>query len=514
MSRMGRHTDEQTLEFIKRLKDKGQALGYETVEEYSMLDGRYAGDLVWLLAKDQPPIITFEIETGDSLRVFKNTSKYFDTTAKDIPKPFRHFIIVIRGRLSEGTRIPLQRYINHYNISLFEDVAHDPEATRVLFEELDELKVQLKDLVARYLSSGNIDATLQGIITGIQRGMPPFFIKPKEVWVGFSSGKREDPSRPHVVSLSAATPEGEPTLLQRIHDAMRTGETIRLTKEDRVQMEIPGLGKIEPDYVELRSENLQGFPVELLTTNSQNSIELILVKESETEKHLVLSNAAQGVPYKFKFTVRKQDGSLAVSFDFDMSEADPFQAVRFLDFLQNAKKENRWLVRSVADEKTLLDGPFPVVFKAPSESEMRTLRILADIQQNTGTRLPMPSSISSEEAETISKLYQITKKGEVQLQMSSLTVSLTGEEAKFLLARTNGDIVIDNFQAKATQHTESLFGVTIPLGEASIIIPKARIDRKKLQSKFDGGIDPITVEVTVVPVHMATIQYENWIKRV
>jgi hypothetical protein len=117
---LGRHTDPQTLEFIKKLKEKGENLGYKTAEEQPILGGLYWADLTWSLADGQPPLVTFEVETEESLRVFKNTAKYFDTLSKDVAKPYRHFAILIRGKLLEGVRLPFQRYINYYNEPLYD----------------------------------------------------------------------------------------------------------------------------------------------------------------------------------------------------------------------------------------------------------------------------------------------------------------------------------------------------------------------------------------------------------
>jgi hypothetical protein len=48
---LGRHKNPQTLDFIKRLKEKGESLGYKTAEEQPIMGGLYFADLVWQLSQ-------------------------------------------------------------------------------------------------------------------------------------------------------------------------------------------------------------------------------------------------------------------------------------------------------------------------------------------------------------------------------------------------------------------------------------------------------------------------------
>lgn len=506
---MGRHKDPQTLDFIKRLKEKGESLGYKTAEEQPIMGGLYFADLVWQLAEGQPPLVTFEVETAETVYVFKNTAKYFDNLSKDVPKPYRHFAILVNGKLSEGVRLPFQRYMNYYNISLFEDIANNSEAVRILFEELDRLKVHLRELVARYLSSGNIDETLQQLILGIQEGMPKFIAKPKDVTITFGSETRPDPLRPTRFTLTANTPPGSPTLVQRLADALKTGKPVRLTKADQVRAQIPGLPEGEVEAIEIRPETVSGTFARLETPNYSDSIELVLAEESEDNQFKVVSNANQDAPWRVRFRENKATGQIEISVSFDPDRGDPFQFVYFVDFVNHAKDENRLIVREMVDGKVLLDGPFPGPLEVPPEDWMQVWRALADIQRKTGIRFPMPKEMSRGDLREISRLHQVTSKGEVEVRSNSLMVNLSKQEAEHRLGLAKNPDIIENFRATANEITE-LFGKKIPIGEAQIIIPKAKIDLNKLSEELKKEIDPIPLEIQILPDKPARIVYRNW----
>ena len=475
-----------------------------------MAGGLYFADLVWELAKDQPPLVTFEVETEESLRILKNAAKYFETISKEVPKPFRHFIIVVRGRVSEGNRRLLQPYIDHYNVSLFEDIVNDTEAAKVLFEELDRLKVHLSELVARYLSSGKIDQTFQDLKLGIREGMPKFLAEPENITINFGSESPPDPLRPFRFQLSSKTPVGEPTLLQRMHDSLKTGEPVRITKEDKIKIRIPGHEEDDVEVMEIKPETIKGALVRLETSNCTDFIELVLTTESENDQFMLVSNVTQHAPWKVAFKLHKKSSQVEYSVNFNADEGDPYQFVYFVDFVGRAKKENRLMLRRIADGRVLLEGPFSAGFEPPSEDWMQILRALAEIQLKTGIRLPIPKSVSEDELKEIDKLHQITTKGEIEAQVNSMTITFSREEAQHRLDLAKTPDVIENFQANMNQPAE-LFGRKIPIGEAKIIIPKAKIDLNKLQEALKKGVDPIPIEVTALPDKRARIVYRNWI---
>jgi hypothetical protein len=177
--------------------------------------------------------------------------------------------------------------------------------------------------------------------------------------------------------------------------------------------------------------------------------------------------------------------------------------------VKHAKNENRLIVRKVADGKALLDGPFPVAFEAPPEDWMQIWRALADIQRKTGIRFPIPKEMSSGDLKEISRLHHVTSKGEMEVQVNSLTVNLSKQQAEHRLDLAKNPDIIENFQATMNE-TAELFGKKIPIGEAQIIIPKAKIDLNKLSEELKKGIEPIPLEILVLPDKPAKIVHRNW----
>jgi hypothetical protein len=398
--------------------------------------------------------------------------------------------------------------LDYYNVSLFEDVANDQEAVRILFEELDRLKVHLRELVARYLSSGKIDETIQQLIHGIQEGMPRFIAEPKDVTITFGSENRLDPLRPFKFKLTATTPPGSPTLMQRLTDALKTGKPVRLTKADQVKVQIPGMHEGEVEAMEIRPETVIGTPARLETSNYTDCIELVLIEERDDDQFRVVSNAKQDAPWRVSFIGDKTTGQVEVKLDFDPDRGDPYQFVYFVDFIKHARDENR-LTAKVASGEVLLDGPFPVKFEPPSEDWMQVLRALADIQRKTNTRFPIPKKMSVADLKEISRLHYITSKGEIEVQANSLTVNFTRQEAEHRLDLAKNPDIIENFQATMNE-TPELFGKKVSIGEAQIIVPKARIDLSRLSEELEKGIEPIPLEIRVLPDKPAKIIYRNW----
>jgi len=58
-----------------------------------------------------------------------------------------------------------------------------------------------------------------------------------------------------------------------------------------------------------------------------------------------------------------------------------------------------------------------------------------------------------------------------------------------------------------------LFGQTISVGEATIVVPKAKIDFRKIEAGLNKGLDPVSVEINILPDKNARILYAKWLKR-
>jgi hypothetical protein len=128
----GKHINVRTLSFLEWLVQKGTSLGFVVEREYPLLKGTYYADVAWKLSRNSSPLVTFEVETKDSVRIFKNVLKYFGPSSEKIAKPWHHFLIVMNGRLSEGNKSGMHNLIHQYNIHLYEDVSERTDVLSIL----------------------------------------------------------------------------------------------------------------------------------------------------------------------------------------------------------------------------------------------------------------------------------------------------------------------------------------------------------------------------------------------
>lgn len=141
---MGRHRDQDTIAFIKLLLKKGKELGFWVSDEYELVKGQSFVDVVWKVNEAQPPLITFEIETESTDRVFKNTAKIFDSESDIVTKPWFHFMIIVKSDLSKSNRTALFRYLKLHNIKLFESIHNNRKLMREFEKELEKLSMMVK----------------------------------------------------------------------------------------------------------------------------------------------------------------------------------------------------------------------------------------------------------------------------------------------------------------------------------------------------------------------------------
>ena len=152
---MGRHTDPFTLELIEWLQRKGENFGFMSETEFP-IGGNYFIDLVWRFDNNLDPIVTFEIETRNTNTVFKNTCKIFASRQSVVKRPYQHFSIVCKSRLSDGQIEGLHFFLDHYNISLYQNIFNEPELMKKLENELNEYDFMKHDseLINSFRSNG------------------------------------------------------------------------------------------------------------------------------------------------------------------------------------------------------------------------------------------------------------------------------------------------------------------------------------------------------------------------
>jgi len=507
---LGRHKDPKTIEFIKKLEELGKSLGYLTETEYPMMKGLYFADLVWKFRLDQPPFVTFEIETSETLGVFKNTSKYFDNVSADVPRSYRHFMILLNGALSEGTRKPLQRYINYYNVSLYEDLANDQKAYETLFSELERLSIELSDLVKHYLLAGRIDDTVLQVIRGLQEGLRSGPIEEPRVKIEIESGKKEE-ERPWKISFKTRTAQGEPTTFQQIADALRTGKPFRIERDKIVELDLHGPWKGVPDFVYVVPDISKGRLFGLECPGA--SLEILVTPIEMSEMKMVLSNKEEGAPYTFTFRIdlQKQSGTVDIS-SLDVDKADAVQAVRFLDFLKQATVERKLVILDVAANKKVGECDFAIDMPEKYTALLALLTPLAKIQERTGLRFSVPRQVTKDEWLKINRVADILETGTEEVTMSpTFPVNLTKTQAESLLSRVKNPLRIQNFQAKESDCYESVLGQKVPLGERTIVLPEVELaDIKKLEEDVKSQDKVISVTFKLASDKPAKAFYPKW----
>jgi hypothetical protein len=184
---MGKHKDLDTKSFIEWLTKKGETLGFVVEPEYALLKNEYFVDLVWKLRENQDPLVTFEIETKDTARVFSNTAKIFGTSSKLVTKPWRHFMVVYKSTLSKGHKDSLFQVINSHNVFLFENVLNTPEEKQKLEAKLDSLTYDLSALIEKIVSTQPLANSIPIISKGLEKGLAGGFIKDPEVTISIKS---------------------------------------------------------------------------------------------------------------------------------------------------------------------------------------------------------------------------------------------------------------------------------------------------------------------------------------
>jgi hypothetical protein len=136
---MGKHKDSIVLEFLGLLRARGKTYKFLVEEEYPLIKNVFYADMVYKLSQDQMPIISFEVENRPTPYLIKNAVKYFGTSSNETPKPWHHFIIILRGKLSPSIKKALEGIVSKHNVHVFENFLLQKEEHERFDELLDKL---------------------------------------------------------------------------------------------------------------------------------------------------------------------------------------------------------------------------------------------------------------------------------------------------------------------------------------------------------------------------------------
>jgi hypothetical protein len=143
---MGKHKNPITLEFLGLLRERGNLYGFSVEEEYSLLKGIFYADIVYMLTSDSQPIISFEVESSPTAYAVKNAVKYFATDSTEIPKPWHHFVVILKGALPPSDKKSLESITRNHNVHIFENVLIDKEAHRRFDDELGRISKAFRQI--------------------------------------------------------------------------------------------------------------------------------------------------------------------------------------------------------------------------------------------------------------------------------------------------------------------------------------------------------------------------------
>ena len=428
---MGKHTDPETLQFIEKIKKKAELAGFRTEEEYKILDGLFWIDLVFSpYEKGHDTFITLEIESRNNERIQKNLQKILKSTAKDVEKPYYHFIVIYKGKLSESNRYLINRMDSH-NIKVFEDLKKDPQQIEDIFTEIEGLQVNIKSYIERK-GKVNPAETVKETILGLGSINPVVIIENKPF-----------PINQVTLTSVSQTSMDEPLI--------SSGEIFDIKKFRRLAV-IP----IPRDVYTLVVPN---------TTIAEDTY---LDRKPSFTTSLVLEPC--NFPAIINLENDKTGKSGRIHTNIDSTEADVVQLKKYEDLLRSIFVDKRKLeiYDSKAKKVFVANNIVDEEFKRTDEWYSKVSE-LAFIQQTTSIRIPAPKnlSITGDESDQIKMIKTIIQTGEYEDTFTEVTISTKKMVIQKLIKHIQTRGSLKDFTIINNNDTQNILGINIPLGEAS-----------------------------------------------
>jgi uncharacterized protein YbgA (DUF1722 family) len=143
---MGKHRNAMTLQFLGLLRERGSIYDFSVEEEYPLIKEVFNADLVYKLPSYNQPIISFEVESSPTSYAIKNAVKYFATKSIDVPKPWHHFIVILKGMLKPSDRKSLESVTEKHNVHIFENVLFDAKEQKRFDDKLQAMSKAFKPI--------------------------------------------------------------------------------------------------------------------------------------------------------------------------------------------------------------------------------------------------------------------------------------------------------------------------------------------------------------------------------
>ncbi|MCW3983867.1 MAG: hypothetical protein NWE96_07705 [Candidatus Bathyarchaeota archaeon] len=518
---MGKHRDRDTLEFIDWLKAKGESLGYIAELEYPLVAREYFVDVIWKLKKEQTPLMTFEVETKDNRSIFANTLKIYGTPTGKVPKPWHHFMIIYKGKLSEGHKDDLTNYIAQHNLFLFEDIYGNEENKRKLEGKLQtlSLKHNLSEQIKREMQSRPLGEALEEVVKGLSEGLSDGVLGKPEVSLAFKSTKPpEEGGIPF--TITAETKKGEPTLLERLNESIKTLKPFTIESPQLKGLTMNGKSLIDVEKgkasLTFAPQPQAAPPVRLEVPGSDIAFDNVHLWRTKSEGTVnYLSSQDRNLPFIFNFIVDAAGKSNKFNFEFETEKADVKQAYQFQELISAINKHKRISLVNPKDNKPLLIFQMRDTFEQ-SEDWRYLLSKLAYIQEKINHRIQMPKKITQEDIKDIFTAIRVIDTGEDSGQINEITMGFLKQGTRQIIdiQKKQGKIS----QMKVTQTTTlKLFDEEIPFGKNTIDLPDMQfaLPIDEVERLADAQTDGSTLNLVLKPVgdKSITLKFEDWPKK-
>jgi hypothetical protein len=227
-------------------------------------------------------------------------------------------------------------------------------------------------------------------------------------------------------------------------------------------------------------------------------------EKGDAAKCILSNNKYQDIPIKFKFEFEpdpcdktKLIGTGRYSMHLELERMDVNEALQFFEFLKAMIKYKTIDIKNLDDNALIFRGESVKISDSKSipQSIMDTLRKLCFIQEKTSIRIPFPLTMSDEDLSSIEETFSYFRDGETELNLMSMNIKVSAENAESLLGKIDSDDVIRAMITIETDWSSNFCGVTIPLGSAYICCSSLRIRRpiealrNELSKLTDGAMD-------------------------
>ena len=513
---MGAHTDPDTLAFIEYLRKRGLELGFCTYTEYKPCDNQYHIDVVWKLQGSQNPLFTFEVETIDNERVFSNTAKIFDTSSSLVPKPWRHFMIIYKSKLSHGHKDMLHRVLHQHNVLLFEDIFNQKTEKERLDEALNDCAYDISELITSQVISKPLGQTIPLFLNSLKRGLEGFPITNPDLSLTVKSN--EPPKGAIKFKIITQTSKGEKTFLEKLRESEEPLEPFSL--------EAPQLKDFICEDKKVFAENskivkLTVVPAPMLKRtkimirNSSVVLDDFILRKTKTEgSKIFVSTENRNLPFVFQLQISVNNSDDGIDFRLDQTKANVKQALQYVQFIKDLNV-NKELIIIDKETNALLFTLNTQQTVEQSEQWYDLLCKLAYIQEKTNHPIPCPSKITKDDYQNMIQVMNIVNTGAVEISINYFSITVDKKGAKQLIDLFKKEGKILNMTASVQSTSVDICGEVIPLGPNKMSLPDMKFKKPLVQLEQLVERMPIKAfkKITLIPINekRMKVRYENWL---